>query len=180
LLDNSTWALIKSLALQQVKGAIRECMATECHERLAENSKGADCAESFTAPAAVEHRVWRNSFIVIAISAAAAATLADVKFTLGLLFGGGLALLNYRWLHASLRRALELSASLGIEKAPPGTIMKFALRWLVIAAVAYAANRTGRFDAVGIISGMFAPAAAIMLEAIYVTYKIIAQDLKRG
>jgi hypothetical protein len=147
---------------------------TERHERLA------DEGATFTAPAAVERRVWRNSLIVIAASAALAAKYSNAKFALGLVLGGALALLNYEWLRMSLRRALDISARLGTGKAPPGALMEIVLRWLVIAAAAYIANRIGGFDAVGIISGMFAPAAAIMIEAIYVTYKTIAQDLKRS
>jgi hypothetical protein len=81
--------------------------------------------------------------------------------------GGALALLNYKWLHSSLRGVLAA----GYEKSPPGTMIKFVVRWLVIAAVAWAANRTGYFDAVAIIAGLFAPAVAVMIEAAYIAYK---------
>src|SRR5678816_880 len=56
--------------------------------------------DSFTDPAAVERRVWRNIFIVIAIAVLSAAIFADLKFVFGLVIGGMLALLNYRWLHS--------------------------------------------------------------------------------
>jgi ATP synthase I chain len=122
---------------------------------------------ALTAPEAVERRVWRNIFAVVAIAVVIAALFADLRFMLGLVLGGGLALLNYKWLHSSLRAALGA----GNEKAPPGTMIKFVVRWLVIAAVAWAANRTGYFDAVAILAGLFAPAAAVMIEAAYVAYK---------
>jgi hypothetical protein len=41
----------------------------------------------------------------------------------------------------------------------------------VIAAAAWAANKTGYFDAIAILAGLFAPAAAVMIEAAYVAYK---------
>jgi hypothetical protein len=126
-----------------------------------------DQSPALTAPEAVERRVWRNIFAVVAIGVVIAALFADLRFMLGLVLGGGLALLNYKWLHASLRTALGA----GNEKAPPGTMIKFVVRWLVIAAVAWAANRTGYFDAVAILAGLFAPAAAVMFEAAYVAYK---------
>jgi hypothetical protein len=47
-------------------------------------------------------------------------------------------------------------------------MIKFVVRWMVIAAVAVGANRTGYFDAVAILAGLFAPAAAVMIEAAYV------------
>jgi hypothetical protein len=119
------------------------------------------------APEAVERRVWRNIFAVVAIAVVIAALTADLKFMLGLVLGGALALLNYKWLHSSLRAVLAA----GSQKAPPGTMIKFVVRWLVIAAVAWAANKTGYFDAVAILAGLFAPAVAVMIEAGYVTYK---------
>jgi len=60
-------------------------------------------------------------------------------------------------------------AGCGSQKAPPGTLIKFVVRWLVIAAVAWAANKTGYFDAVAILRGLFAPAVAVMIEAAYAT-----------
>ena len=126
-----------------------------------------DLSQSFAAPEAVERRVWRNIFAVVAIAVVIAALTADLNFMLGLVLGGALALLNYKWLHSSLRAVLDT----GNEKAPPGTMIKFVVRWLVIAAVAWAANKTGYFDPVAILAGLFAPAVAVMIEAGYVAYK---------
>jgi len=39
------------------------------------------------APEAVERRVWRNIFAVVAIAVVIAALTADLKFMLGLVFG---------------------------------------------------------------------------------------------
>jgi ATP synthase I chain len=126
-----------------------------------------DPSLALTAPGAVERRVLRNIFAVVAIAVVIAALVADLRFMLGLVLGGGLALLNYRWLHSSLGAVLAA----GNEKAPPGTMIKFVVRWLVIAVVAWAANKTGYFDAIAILAGLFAPAAAVTIEAAYVAYK---------
>jgi hypothetical protein len=125
-----------------------------------------DAHLALTSPEAVERRVWRNIFAVVAISVVIAALTADLKFMLGLVLGGGLALLNYKWLHSSLRAVLAT----GQEKTPPGTMIKFVVRWLVIAAIAWSANQTGYFNAVAILAGLFAPAAAVMIEAAYIAY----------
>lgn len=125
----------------------------------------------FTDPAEVERRVWRNIFAVIAIAVVAAAVFADLKFMLGLVMGGALSLINYRWLHASLRAIMAG----GSQKAPPGSMLKFIYRWLVVGVVVYAASLTGYFDMVAVLAGLFAPAMAVMIEAVYVTYKTIAQ-----
>jgi hypothetical protein len=138
-------------------------------------SEDSHSVDSVTDPADVERRVWRNILIVIVVSVAAAALLADLRFALGLAIGGALALFNYRWLHASVRAILEI----GGEKAPPGTVMKFLFRWLVIGVAVSVLTRTGYVDAVAILTGLFAPAAAIMMEAAYVTYKAIAHNGER-
>ena len=124
---------------------------------------------AFTAPEAVERRVWRNSIAIVVIATVAAAFVTDWRFVLGLILGGALALLNYRWLHSSLRAIVAASN----EKAPPGTMVKFVVRWLVIATIALAANKTGYFDAVAILAGLFVPAGAVMIEAAYVAYKTL-------
>jgi hypothetical protein len=126
---------------------------------------------AFADSAAVERRIWRNIFVVIALAVVAAAILADLRFMLGLVLGGGLALLNYKWLHSSLKAILAV----GSQKTPPGTTLKFVVRWLVVASVAWLANKTGYFDAVAILAGLFSPAVAVMMEAAYTTYKTIAQ-----
>lgn len=133
------------------------------------SSSNEDEAQGFSAPKAVERRMWRNIFAVIAIAVVIAAITADLQFMLGLVLGGALALLNYKWLQSSLRAILEIAH----EKTPPGTMIKFVVRWLVIAAVAWAANKTGYFDAVGILAGLFAPAVAVMIEAAYIAYKSV-------
>ncbi|MFY9554007.1 MAG: ATP synthase subunit I [Blastocatellia bacterium] len=126
-----------------------------------------DRSLAFTAPEAVERRVLRNIVAVVAITVVIAAIVADLRFMLGLVLGGALALLNYKWLHSSLRDVVTATN----KKAPPGTMIMFVVRWLIVAGVAWAANQTGYFDAVGILAGLFAPAAAVMIEAAFVAYK---------
>jgi hypothetical protein len=131
-----------------------------------------DGLDAITNPAAVERRVLRNIFAVIALAIVAAALLADLSFMLGLLLGGALALFNYKWLHASLKAALDT----GTGKAAPGTVMKFVLRWIIIGATVYAATLTGYFNSIAILAGLLAPALAVMIEAGYVTYKTLARN----
>lgn len=136
-----------------------------------DNATPGDDEAGFAGSQAIERRVWRNLLAVIACAILTAAIFADLHFLLGLILGGGLALLNYRWLHSSLRAILGTGSS----RTPPGTSMKFIVRWLLVAIIGWAAHRTGYFDAVGILSGLFAPAVAVMIEAGYMTYKTLAQ-----
>jgi ABC-type phosphate/phosphonate transport system permease subunit len=132
----------------------------------------ADGTDELTDPAVVERRVWRNIFAVIAVAIVAAAIASDLRFMLGLLMGGALALFNYKWLHASVKAALAT----GTGKAAPATVMKFLFRWIIIGMAVYAADLTGYFNPIAILAGLLAPAVAVMIEAGYVTYKTIVRN----
>jgi hypothetical protein len=167
-LDNDATGLVKSATLIMGEKGDRKIKASDSTPLL--NGSG-DQSLAFAESAAVERRIWRNIFAVIALAVVAAAIFADLRFMLGLVLGGGLALLNYKWLHASLKAILAV----GGQKTPPGTTLKFVVRWLVVASVAWLANKTGYFDAVAILAGLFAPAVAVMMEAAYTTYRTLAR-----
>jgi hypothetical protein len=132
-----------------------------------------DDGPAYLQPPAIERRVWRNCKVVVALAVLISAPLADLKITLGLGLGGALALLNYRWLQSSVRDILKIAG----PKVPPGTYLKFVVRWLVVGAIAWAANETGYFEGTAILAGLFAPALAIMVEAGYTTLKsLTGQD----
>lgn len=166
-LANRAIALVEFAALEVTEKGDRESNPVES----APSGDSTDEAFVFTDSNRVERRVWRNIFIVIFIAIIVAAAFSDLRMTLGVALGGALALLNYRWLQSSLRAIL----SVGSEKAPPGARLKMVIRWIVVAAIAWAAHETGQFDAVGIIAGLLAPAVAVMIEAAYVTYRTLAQ-----
>jgi hypothetical protein len=178
-MDNSGFLSRTAQARQSREGADKICGFEMGEKGDLDEEDGAsrDSAEDrfgFTDPARVERRVWRNIFVIIALVVVLAAIFTDAKFTLSLVLGSGLALLNFKWLHASLRAVLGV----GSEKTPPGTAMKFIFRWLVVGAVIYGAIRTGWFDVIPIMVGLFAPAMAVMIEAVYMTYKTLKEDHK--
>lgn len=115
----------------------------------------------------------RRFYVSLVISAAAIAIIglvfATARMSAGIVLGGGLALLNFRWLAASVRGVMAV----GSAKIPPGTAMKLALRWLVVGAIGYGAYRTGYFAATGIVIGLLAPAPAVLIESIYLTFKTV-------
>ena len=126
-------------------------------------------------PRVVERRVLRNIVLAIALGALSAAIFGGIRLTLGALLGGVLSIINFKWLASSLRALFELNKETGGRKTPPGSMMKFILRWLLIGAAGYGASRTGLFDAAGIVAGLLAPAAAVILEAGYTTYKTLTE-----
>jgi hypothetical protein len=149
--------------------------SSEKADREENDSQSGGALDSFMNPQAVERRVWRNLFIVVALVILSAAIFAPLTIFLGLSLGGLLALLNFKWLHTSVRDIL----SEGSNKAPPGTMILFIVRWIVVGAAIYGAHLTGYFDSVAMLSGLFAPALAVMIEAGYVTYKTITHSGER-
>jgi hypothetical protein len=163
-LDNDFPALLKSAALKSSDTPERE-------ETDPLDSQDSIAQDDFTNPERVERRVWHNTFAVVLLGIIVAAILADRRFTFGLVVGSLLSLVNYKWLHTSVKDVLSETTG----KAPPGTAMLFVIRWIVIGLVIYFLNLTGWFDPRGMLAGLFAPALAVMIEAGYVTYKTITQ-----
>ncbi len=112
---------------------------------------------------AVVRRVFYATPAVGAAMVVVAAAAGDWRAAIGIVAGVGLALVNFRSLHNSLRSILDA----GHETAPSGTSMMFVFRWIIVATVAFAIYQTGLASIVGVFAGMFAPAVAIGLEAIY-------------
>jgi|HubBroStandDraft_6_1064221.scaffolds.fasta_scaffold1216239_2 hypothetical protein len=126
--------------------------------------------DSYTEPEVVNRRFWRSIMLVVVLGSVFAAVFGNLKFTGGVVLGGLLAMLNYRWLLSSLRGILLIAS----PKAPPGTAMMFMFRWLVIAALGYTAYWLGHFSSTGIVMGLLAPAVAVLMEAGYLSYRLMA------
>jgi len=110
-----------------------------------------------------ERRLFRNVYIAGIVSVALTAVLTTSLIqTLSVALGAGLAILNYRWLHRSLKAILMGSSG----KAPPGTAGKFILRYVVIGAVVWLAVQSSYFRLTGILIGLIAVmTGAAMIEA---------------
>ena len=128
-----------------------------------------DNPETWADPGAATRRFFRSLVISAAGMTAAGFVFGGGKVAAGIALGGALALLNFRWLAGSVRAVMAV----GSRRVPPGTAMKIALRWLVIAAAGYAGYWTGYFSAAGILIGLLAPAPAVLFESIYLTSKTV-------
>src|SRR5262245_2186945 len=127
----------------------------------------ANATHSLTEPPAVQRRVWRNLIVVSVAALALSLVVAEWRFAIGIGLGGALALFNYLCLQSSLRCVLAA----GTPNTPPGTLLKFVLRWVIVALAGYGAYLTGYFDAAGIVVGLTAPVAAIIVEAAYTGFR---------
>lgn len=101
----------------------------------------------------------------------ASAVLGVIKLAVGLAIGGSLALFNYSWLVASVRGIIAE----GPEAVSRWTSAKFVLRWIIIGIIGYGAYLTHLASPAGILAGLLAPAAAVLIEAIHLTYVSFSQ-----
>ena len=115
-----------------------------------------------TRPDDVEARIFRSMWVAVAVAVVICAGVAPWRVTLGLLLGGGLSLLNYRWLHGSV------AALLNVEKPgakPRMSLWKHAFRYLILGGVVFAAYALNIVSLPATIAGLCSFVVAIFVEA---------------
>lgn len=123
--------------------------------------------------AASIRRVWVAIPLVGALVAAMAPALGSWRDAAGVVAGVALAMVNFRFLHGSLRGILES----GQKRAPSGTTLMFVFRWIIVATIAFALYRTAAVTLVGTFVGLFVPAIAVSLEALFQTMHALRSEL---
>ena len=111
---------------------------------------------------AAENRVWRSMAIVVAIAVAVSAVLAPWRVTTGLLLGGLLSLLNYRWLHISVAAILSVDFA---SRRPRASASRYFLRYLVLGGIVFAAYNLNLVSLAATIAGLCSFVPALMIEA---------------
>ena len=88
--------------------------------------------------------------------------LARVRFAAGFALGGGLAVLNYYWLH-------QIVAAL-VAAAPPRlralVVLKFVIRFPLAFAAIYLFYRTGWLPFTAVLAGLFVPCVGVLIECV--------------
>jgi len=110
----------------------------------------------------LEYRVFRTMVVATALTVAIAAFIAPWRVTTGLLMGGVLALFSHHWLKNSAAAAIQLSAAGG---QPQWKLAQFVLRYVVIAAVVFAAYTLDLVSLTWVLVGMSSFVVAMFVEA---------------
>lgn len=116
--------------------------------------------------AALERRLLRAMYVLIALAVIISALVAPWRVTTGLLLGGVLALFNHRWLRGSLA-AVFGGTTASVENAgrPRWSAARYVLRYFVIACVVAAAYMLDLISVPATLAGLCTFAAAVMVEA---------------
>jgi hypothetical protein len=113
--------------------------------------------------AALERRLLRAMWVLIALAVTVSALVTPWRVTTGLLLGGVLALFNHHWLRGSLATVFDEPAAAG--RRPRLSAARYILRYFVIACVVGSAYMLNLISVAATLAGLCAFAAAVMVEA---------------
>jgi hypothetical protein len=110
--------------------------------------------------------------MIILLAAAAPVLWAKYGEGMGLSFllGGGISLVNFYWLQRTLAALVDAVAVRGEKRSSAGVVLRFVLRYLLIAVAAYAIFKGSAMSMVGLCGGLSLPVGAVLIEAIYAIF----------
>lgn len=119
---------------------------------------------------ALESRLLRTMTWTVVIAVAVAAIIAPWRFTTGLLLGGALSILNYRWLHSSAVAIVNLSIGSHARRVRS---TRYLFRYLLVAAAIFAAYQLQIVSLVAALVGLCSFVPALFVEAFRQFYFIL-------
>jgi hypothetical protein len=122
------------------------------------------------------HTIERVQRMMIVIGAAALVT-AQIYFgwriALGVALGAILGYTNFRWLRKVVAGLADLAAQSGTPASTRGTVMRFLVRYFLMALLGFAILTVSRESLYGFFAGLLVTAAALLCEAVYEGYKAV-------
>jgi len=123
---------------------------------------------------ALQARMLRTMIVIGAVAVIVAGVVAPWRITSGLLLGGALSILNYRWLHSSATAIINLNINLpGGSPAPRAHSVRYVLRYAIVAAAVFVAYQLNLVSLAATIVGLCSFVPALMTEALRQFYFII-------
>ena len=122
-------------------------------------------------------RIVRIMFVLGTAFAAAAFVRFGAVVGAGFVVGCAIAILNFHWLKRVVSALADRATGSGKGQGGAGVVFRFLLRYLLVAAVAYAIFRVSLSSLYGLLAGLFLPVAAILLEACYEVYVAVRRGV---
>ncbi|HVH87483.1 MAG TPA: ATP synthase subunit I [Terriglobales bacterium] len=126
--------------------------------------------------AAAYQRIVRILFVLLPCLVVLFWAILNRGFALGFLAGGAIAVLNFVSLKKLVIAFADRVIASGGERKSSGLVLRFLLRYGLVAVAAYAIFKSSAMSAYGLLAGLAIPAVAIMIEAGYELYG----SLRRG
>src|SRR5690348_3832111 len=122
-------------------------------------------AEAFAA------NTFRRIFLTMMVLLAGGTPVLWAKYGRGMVLsfvlGGAISLVNFYWLKRTLAALVEAVAVAGKKRSSAGIVLRFVLRYVLIAAAAYAIFKSTEMSMVGLCAGLSLPVGAVLIEAAY-------------
>jgi hypothetical protein len=112
--------------------------------------------------ATVSHRrLLIEMAVLVVVGTVAGYIFGGPRFGIGVLFGGGLAFLNYYWLKRSLAAVFDKALFGGRGRLLP---LKFIGRYIALGVVIFAVHFSGAMPAAAVIAGLASFALAVVVD----------------
>lgn len=121
-------------------------------------------------------RIVRFMFVLGLAATIALLVRFGVAVAVGCLVGCGIAFLNFHWLKRVVSALADRATASGERQSSSGVVLRFLLRYFLIALAAYAIFKISQDSLYGLLAGLFLPVGAILMEAGYELYTA----LRRG
>jgi F0F1-type ATP synthase assembly protein I len=125
-------------------------------------------AETFSA------NTFRRIFLVMTVLLVIGAPVLWARYgggmALSFIIGGGISLINFYWLKRTLSAMVEAAAVDGKKRSAAGIVLRFVLRYLLIAVAVYAIFKSSAMSLIGLCAGLSLPVGAVLIEAAYAMY----------
>jgi len=111
----------------------------------------------------LEARLLRWMIAAVAIAAAVCPFVAPWRVTSGVILGGALSVLNYRWLHTSVAAIFSINL---ISDRPRAGISRYILRYIIVTVIVLAAVNLQMVSLAATLAGLCAFVPALFVEAV--------------
>ena len=116
--------------------------------------------------------------VVLAVGLSAAAWWHyGGRVALGFACGCAVAYLNFHWLKRVVSALADRATEPGRTQSSQGVVLRFLLRYVLLALGAYVIFTVSRASLYGLFAGLFLPVAAIACEAAYEAYVALARGI---
>lgn len=136
-----------------------------------------DGREAERLAAATYRRIFYSMAVLLALAAPLLWTVFGRGMGLSFLLGGGIALVNFYWLKRTLASMVDAVAVQGRRRSAAGIILRFLLRYVLIAIAAYAIFKSSAMSLLGFCAGLSLPVGAVLIEAAYAIYGALRRGL---
>jgi hypothetical protein len=119
-------------------------------------------------------RIQRYMIVLAVLFALAAWLRFGWKIALGFVVGCGISYLNFYSLKRVVNALADKATQTGRGSSSTGVVLRFMLRYFLMAAAAYAILSGSPVSLYGFFAGLFLPVAAIGCEAAYEVYQALA------